>query len=240
MTNIAGYGLVAVALLACADSGRAQAPQSRAQTVVAASKRVTGGSAWDELQGCHEEGTHAAGAVAYRTWFSLRRYGIRMESRRGETGGAIGFNGTASWRTNGGGGVDIASEGDAVREAVTTAYLSSNGFFFPARFPAAFRYVREAAHGGRTYDVLEIAPEGGRPLEYWFDRTSHFLGRVVDRQGTPPVTVEATDYRRAGRVTVAFTLTTIGPDGAALDRGNLISFACGPIDAALFDPPAAP
>ena len=239
MKNPGAYRVAVIALLASADPGRAQAPPSRAEAVVAASKQATGGSAWDELQGCYEEGTYAGGGIAYRTWFRLTGYGIRVESRSDGVTRTIGFNGNASWRTDGAGGVDVRTDADGLREAITTAYLSSNGFFFPERFRASFGYARQAEHGGRSFDVVEITPAGGRPLDYWFDRDTHFLGRVVDRRGTMPVTVEAGDYRRAGNVAVAFSLDMIGPDGAIANRGVLTALSCGPVDAALFDPPAA-
>jgi hypothetical protein len=224
------FALVAVA------ANPARAAEPRAEAIVAAFKQVTGGSAWDRLQGCYEQGSHAGG-VAYRTWFSMMRYGMRIESRRGDSTRAMGFNGRASWRTNGAGGVDVQQDEAALREGITTAYLSSNGFFFPGRFPASFRYLREATHDGRTFDVLEITPVGGRALDYWFDRASHFLSRIVDSQGTPPVTVEADDYRHAGAIMVAFRLTTLGPDGAVADQGVLSSLTCHARDDASFDPP---
>ncbi len=83
-------------------------------------------------------------------------------------------------------------------------------------------------------------PRGGRPVDYWFDRETHLLARVVDNQETPPVTIEAGDYRRVGAVAVAFSLNRIGPDGAVLDRGVVTSLTCRSVDAALFDPPRTP
>jgi hypothetical protein len=240
MKSVVRYGLAILALLACSNPGRTRAPASRADAVVAASKRASGGSAWDRLQGCYEEGTHAGGSITYKTWFSVRRYGMRVESRRGGSTRTMGFNGKASWQTNDTGGVDVRSDADALKEAIVTAYLSNNGFFFPKRFPATFKYVREAAEPGRTFDVLEIAPRGGRPVEFWFDRSTHLLQRVVDNQGTPPVKVEAGDYRRVGNLTVAFSLTVFGPDGNVLDRGAVTSLSCRSVDAASFDPPKTP
>jgi hypothetical protein len=239
MKRIPRAGLALAAILAAMQPASAETPAARARAIVAAFREATGGRAWDRLETCHEQGTHGDGAVAYQTWFSLRRYGMRVESRRGEGPARIvGFNGAASWQTNRAGGVDVRRDEEGLREAVTTAYLSSNGFFFPGRFPASFRYVGEAAHGGRIFDVVEIAPRGGRPIDYWFDRDTHLLSRVVDRGQTPPVTVEAGDYRRAGDIMVPFSLVVIGPDGAVADRGALTALTCRPVDGALFDPPA--
>lgn len=240
MKKLALCGLAVCTFMASSSSGRAQAPISRAQEVVMASKQATGGTAWDTLEGCYEEGTHADGRISYRTWFSMRRYGMRMESDRDGATRTVGFNGRSRWQKNGTDIVEVSRDKAALVEAITTAYVSSNGFYFPQRFPADFRYVREAVHGGRKFDVVQITPRGGRGAEYWFDRATHFLSRVVDKQEAPPIVFEARDYRRAGKVSVAFNLSRLGPDGAVVDQGVLTSLTCHSVDAALFDPPVGP
>lgn len=239
MSNAARLGL-ALAALGAWQLPLAAQPPGRAEAIVAAFRDATGGAAWDRLDGCYEEGTHADGRIAYRTWFSLRRYGMRLESRRGEDPPrTVGFNGSASWRSDPAGGVEVRRDEASLREAATTAYLSSNGFFFPDRFPAAFRYLGEEAHGGRTFDVVEIVPRSGHALDYWFDRDTRLLVRVVDRRRPDaPVTVEAGDYRRAGEISVPFSLVMIGPDGRVADRGVVTSLACRPTDSILYDPPS--
>lgn len=230
-----------VALLLCplfAGIGEARTSTPNAESIVAASKRATGGTAWDKPQGCIERGTHGDGAVTYLTRFSLREYGIRTDGDRGGSTRSMGFDGKVRWQTAGPGKVDLGSDPASLREAIVTNYLSINGFFFPDRFPASFRYVRPAVEGARRFDVVEITPRGGRPFEIWFDSRTHFIQRVIDTQGTPAVRVEASDYRRgAGGLVVAYRLDVFGPDGAILDRGALSSFECGLIDAAVFAPP---
>jgi len=240
MKNAADHGLAAFALLACAGPGLTRSPAAKAEAVIAASKRATGGSAWDKLEGCYETGTHAGGAIKYKTWFDLRRYGIRVESERGGSTRAMGFNGTASWKSNSTGGVDVATGGNPLKEAIVTAYLSNNAFYFPNRFPADLHYMHKAKERSRVFDVLKVTPEGGRPIELWFDSRSHLLRRVVDNHGTPPVRVEATDYRRAGKISAAFKLTVTDREGQVVDQGALTSLSCGPIDTRLFDPPKNP
>lgn len=215
-------------------------PPGRAEAIVAAFRGATGGNAWDRLDGCHEQGSHGGG-ISYQTWFSVRRYGMRLESRRGDGPTRISaFNGETSWQDDGAGGIAIRRDAETLREAITTAYVSSNGFFFPDRFPAVFRYLREDRNGGRAFDVVEIVPRGGHALDYWFDRETHLLRRVVDRrQPAAPVTVEADDYRRSGEVSVAFNINVLAPDGRVADRGLLTALTCHSSDAALYDPPSA-
>lgn len=222
-----------------AGAGEARAPASKAEAVLAAAKRATGGVAWDKPQGCTEEGTHGDGAVNYRTRFSLRDYGMRIDSERGGQKRAMGFNGKARWQAGGDGKVNILTDPASIGEGIVTNYLSINGFFFPKRFPAEVRYVRAAQEGDRQFDVIEIAPKGGRPLEVWFDGRTHLIQRVVDTHGTPAVRVEASDYRRSGGLVVAYKLDVFTPDGAVADRGALTSFRCGAIEDGIFDPPVA-
>lgn len=223
-----------------ADTSHAAALPSKAEQIVAAAKRATGGAAWDAPQGCHEEGTHGDGAVTYTTTFSLRRYGMRVDSMRAGQGRSIGFNGKVQWQTGPGGKVRSRSDPAGIEEGIVTDYLSINGFFFPDRFPATFTYLRAAKESDRRFDVIEITPKGGRPLEVWFDRKTHLIQRVVDTHGSPAVRVEARNYRRVAGLSVAYNLDVFGPDGAAVDRGAVTSFQCGPIDDASFDPPSEP
>ena len=232
---------IMIALILCsAIAGMSEARTSKpnAAMIVAASKRATGGTAWDRPQGCIERGTHASGAITYLTRFSLREYGMRTDGDRGGKVRSMGFDGKVRWQAAGPGKADIGSDPASLREAIVTNYLSINGFFFPDRFPATFRLVRAAVEGGRRFDIVEITPKGGRPLEVWFDSHTHLIRRVVDTQGTPAVTVEASDYRRgADGLMVAYRLDVFGPDGSVMDRGSVASFQCGPIDPAIFAPP---
>ena len=225
-----------------AISGISEARTStpKAEAIVAASKRVTGGIAWDKPEGCIERGTHADGAVTYLTRFSMRAYGMRTDSDRGGKVRSMGFDGKVRWQTAGPGKADIGSDLASLQEAMVTNYLSNNGFFFPDRFPATFRIVRAATEGARRFDIVEITPTGGRPLEVWFDSRTHLIQRVVDTHGTPAVRVEASDYRRgADGLMVAYRLDVFGTDGTIMDRGAVASFQCGPIDPAIFAPPNA-
>jgi hypothetical protein len=211
----------------------------KAQTIIAAAKRATGGATWDKPEGCIERGTHGDGAITYLTRFSLREYGMRTDGNRGGKVRSMGFDGKVRWQTAGPGKADIGSDPASLQEAIVTNYLSINGFFFPDRFPATFRFVRAATEGARRFDIVDITPKGGRPLEVWFDSRTHLIQRVVDTQGTPAVRVEASDYRRgADGLTIAYRLDVFGPDGSVMDRGAVASFQCGPIDRAIFTPPA--
>ena len=215
----------------------AREPLSKADVVIAAAKRATGGTRWDRAAGCHEEGTRGGG-ITYTTRFSLEKYGMRVDSRRGENVRSMGFDGKTRWQAMSG-KTQIRNDAGSIREATLTNYLSINGFFFPHRFPATIVYVREASEAGRKFDILAITPQGARTLEVWFDHRTHLVQRVVDQQGVPPVTVEASANRRVGGFVIATKLRVSGFDGTLVDTGNVTSFRCGPIEGGIFDPPSA-
>ena len=219
--------------------GKARAPLPKAEAVIVAAKRATGGVAWDKPQGCTEEGTHGDGAIAYRTRFSLRNYGMRIDSERGGHKRSMGFNGKARWQSGADGKIGILSDPASLEEGTLSNYLSISGFFFPDRFPATFKYIRAARDGDRKFDVIEIAPKGGRPLEVWFDARTHLIQRVVDTHGSPAARVEASDYRLVDGLMVAYKLDVFTPDGAVADRGAVTSFRCGMVDSSIFNPPVA-
>ena len=83
-----------IALMLCpatAGISEARIATPKAETIIAASKRATGGIAWNTPQGCIERGTHADGAVTYLTRFSLREYGMRTDGDRGGKVRSMGF-----------------------------------------------------------------------------------------------------------------------------------------------------
>lgn len=234
---LARWLAVAAVLLVPIGLSAQQAPPS-AGAVLAAAKEASGGAAWDSFDGALERGTH--GTAPYRTWMLFRRYGFRMESGAGEAVRIHGFNGRTDWTMAGSRAAPIAL-GPAMRaETITTAYFTSWGFFFPDRFPATFRTLADQSQDDRAFDVVEVTPGGGRPVELWFDRSTHLLARIVDREGQPAVSVEASDYRPVGPLLIPFGATLRTMDGTVVDRGQIESIEFGAVDPRLLDPPAAP
>jgi hypothetical protein len=168
MTSIRAIGMLLLCSIITVPS-RADPTKKNAETIVAASKAATGGAAWDKPQGCTERGTHGDGAITYLTRFSLRDYGMRTDGERDGNIRSTGFDGKASWRTAGPGQVDIKSDPASLQEAITSNYLSINGFFFPERFPAVLKYIRSEKENAETFDVIEITPQGpvGPKLRFW-------------------------------------------------------------------------
>jgi hypothetical protein len=228
--------MAVTAALAASGPASARDATPDPMAIIQAAKAASGGQAWERLTGSFEQGAH--GATTYTTWLDHRCYCMKSESVRDGRHTTIGFNGRVQWRLAPDGRLSIRNDPETVREAVTTAYVSINGYFFPRRFPARFRYLQAASEGGRAFDVVEASPEGGRAFQLWFDRGSHLLARVVDDQGSPPVSVELSDHRRIGRVLVAFRGVVRTQAGAVIDEGRVGSVVYRSVPARTFDPPA--
>jgi hypothetical protein len=226
------------AAVVCAAPMLAAAAGHDPASILRQAKAAAGGAAWDAKTGSYEEGVH--GAVRYKTWLDYRTYRMRSESEHDGVRSTVGFNGKISWRVGPDGKVTVKDDPDTLREAITTAYASNAGYFWPDRFPATFRYVREARAGGRTFDVIEVAPKGGRAFEVWFDRRTHLLGRIVDQKGTPPVWVEIKPPRRVGDVTVSMGGVIHSFDGAFSEDMRVASVEYRDVPDSTFDPPASP
>lgn len=202
-----------------------------ATEIFAAAKAASGGKAWDALTGSYEKGSH--GPVTYETWLDFRAYGTRMISVTPNGSQEQGFDGAVAWRRAGSNPTQSSRDPAALREAVITAYVSNNGFFFPERFPARTDYLRHEV----GFDVVRVEPTGGRPIELWFDSRTHLLARIVDNAGPQPVTVSLSDYRKVGEVLIAFRAVVTGPGGVLLDEGKVDIVDHRPVDRSVFAPP---
>lgn len=243
--------LLSLLLSSVALQARAQGYTPAAERVVAQARTAAGGASWYRLRGWREQGRQ--GGAPYERWIDPVRYGLRNETH--EPGGlhVDGFNGQAVWQILPDGMTTAVNDHAALAQARTTAFFGADCFFYPGRFDVRGDYKGVRGHRGRDYDVVEVQPWGGQPRELWFDRRTHLLGRIVDRTGGRPLAVTVSDYRRVGRVLVAFRYAPEpgGPPGATARQIDSVVLA--PVDRDLFSlehpaliskarppPPAAP
>jgi hypothetical protein len=227
------------AALACAAGvADAEIYSPAAQHVLARARAATGGDGWNILRGMHETGQ--LGGVHYERWLDPLRYGARLETYEPKGKHVHGFNGGGDWQILPDGAVTGVDDRATVAQARTDAFFAVNAFFYTGRFDAHGVLLGVRKVGNRAFDVVQIQPVGGKPRELWFDRRTHLLGRIVDRTGPQPVTVEVSDYRRVGPVLVAFTYATEGGGPAHTQDRQIESLDFRPADRSLFSLPRPP
>lgn len=213
---------LAVSLLAAAASAQAPAPARTAPAPVtkpdpaallAAAKSASGGNAWDALRTQRSEVKLAAagleGAVErlvdIATGRSLLRFSI------GPLSGAAGYDGKTVWTQDGQDPPKVETAAAALELAVNAAYRDKLAFWFPERSRARIEYKERAQADGRAYEVVTIAPEGGRTFEFWIDAETKLIERLVEREAEVTRTEIYSDRREVQGVRIPFhTRTTRG------------------------------
>jgi hypothetical protein len=235
------FNAVVAAVLACAllpGHALAQGFSPAAQRVLAQARAASGGAGWNVLRGWRLTGQRDG--MRYEAWFDPLRYGARIETHEPAGLHVHGFNGQADWQILPSGALTGADDHATLAQARTAVFLRVNGFFYPGRYMARGDYLGVRSSQGRSFDVLNLRPADGKPLELWFDRASHLLGRVIDRTGASAVTTELSDYRKVGPVLVAFHATIDPGDGARPLQDQVQSLVFIPADRNLFSLPPPP
>lgn len=242
MKFFAPLSLIALCFLASPAS--AQATGRDPLAIVAAFRAATGGAAWDGLDGVYRTDTH--GGETYLTWVDLHRPAMRRESQGSGGRRVEAYNGRDAWWRGGYVPEDYHRELEVSRglldqyQAVTNAFIAAQGYFFPDRFPFAARWIREEREGSALLDVVELAPDGGFVLDYWFDRASGLLVRITAPDDARAMRIDYGDYRQVGPVRVAHATTVRSWRGGVLDRGQLRTLEFRAIPARMFEPGVAP
>ncbi|OHB29177.1 MAG: hypothetical protein A2790_17155 [Phenylobacterium sp. RIFCSPHIGHO2_01_FULL_69_31] len=232
--------LVALAALwAAMAGGVAQAQYApEAVRVMERARAATGGAAWARVAGVHEVGTEEG--FRHERWADPLRFGLRTDVA-GPAGRVVrGYNGAGAWSLHPAGANVSGEPAPDLRAARTDAYVAGYGYYFRSRFDARASYVGQRRADGRAFEVVKVHPNGGAARELWFDRKTGLLGRIVEAEGAKPLTVEVSDYRKVGALSVPFRFVTMG-GGLAKPRTRVLeTVQFAPVDRALFSLPARP
>ena len=93
------------------------------------------------------------------------------------------------------GTVTLQQGGDALALAVNNSYRISRKWWKPDRGGADIVNRGRKNNAGTEYDVLTITPKGGTPFDVWFDAETHFLVRMIEKQGPATIIATMSDYR---------------------------------------------
>ena len=153
------------------------------QRLLADMKAACGGSAWDQAKAWHERSTAEIPGMPLlenEVWHDLHSLKSAMVSKAGgRVMRAAGYNGTVAWLRGPDGQVRTSDDPARLRQQRRDAYLSSFGWFFPDRFPAALKLMDEADFEGGRYLVLNIAPLDAEPFDLWVDPKTRLVRRIV-------------------------------------------------------------
>lgn len=189
------------------------ATASDVDDILARSKAAAGGDAWDAVAGLHVEAAVAVGGLegTVEGWEDVRTCRTSSAFELGPIHGAEGFDGEALWSQDKSGQVHLDDSVGAHQRAVNQAWLRCLAYWYPERWPAEVGYARHEDEGERTFHVLSVHPEGGRPFELWIDGSTYLPDRTVDPSDMETRTDTYSDYRDVdvgdgAKVRVAFGL----------------------------------
>ena len=205
-----------LALTALAATPALAAPA--ADDVLAANKSATAGAAWDgkatfEVEYAYS-GQGLTGNASSREDLThgafIDKYAI------GPNTGATGWDGATAWQMEPSGTVTEQAGGDIIPLANNEAYRDQNLWWRSDHGGAVVAGDGQKTDKVATFDVLTVTPRGGKPFDAWFDARTHLLTRIVEVQGTLPITTSFSDYAPVDGVQVARTQViddTSGPSG---------------------------
>ena len=223
---------------------QAAAPDRAAERILAAAKQASGGAAWDKIDTIVVDVTlktaHGEAAAGSKT--DLRNGRDLLHFTMGPMSGAMGWDGKQAWTIdpNTGAGV-VERSPQEIAQRRTAAYSNAYGFYFPSRWPVSARHMGRVKQGNASFDVVAIKPEGGAPMELWFNAETHLIERQVSPQGQPPQTQYFSDHRQVGGVTIPFsTRSVITANGQEMHTSQVTSVKVNaPLGDADFAAPAA-
>jgi hypothetical protein len=185
-----------------ATAARAEDPRA----LLARAKEAAGGSAWDRVETLHSKVRLAASGLSgtAESWEDVLTGRFLETFTLGPVTGAEGFDGTVNWEIDPSGTVTVSDSGDSREGTADEAYRRSVSYWYPNRHKAEILDSGERREGGRTFRVLRITPEGGRPFDLWLDAATLLADRTVERRSNEVRTTRYSDYRTVEGIRLPF------------------------------------
>lgn len=183
------------ALLALPADG-AQDP--RAMQALAQAKAAMNGAAWDGVHYMRTKMHLATSGLSgtnetladTKTGAFVNRYDL------GVAKGANGYDGKTVWSQDDSGQVAVQGDEASRQTAINEAYRNANGYW-RADLAADITWGGMQKDGKRSFDVVRITPENGRPFDLWIDAKSHLFDRTIEKGATRTNTTLFGDWRAA-------------------------------------------
>jgi hypothetical protein len=196
--------LAALAMLTIPNPQPASAADPAA--ILARAKEATGGKAWDPVRAIHTQGRIATGGLegTAESWEDVRTGRSLTTFSLGPVKGAEGFDGQEKWSQDASGQTRVEGGGDSREGSVNEAYRRKLAYWYPERGKAEIAYLEERTEDGRSFHILRIVPDGGRPFDLWVDAGTWRIDRVVEKTAAATTANLFSDYREVDGVLFPF------------------------------------
>jgi len=182
--------------------------------LLAAAKAASGGAAWDALRTQHSEVRLTAAGMTgtVERWNDIATGQSTLRYSIGPLTGASGFDGKSVWTQDGTDAPKVETDAAALELAANAAYRDKLAFWYPDRGRARIEFKERRESEGRKYDVVTIAPEGGRPFEFWLDAETHLIAQLAEREAQATRVEHYSDRREVQGVRIPFKVRTTRGD----------------------------
>jgi len=178
--------------------------------ILAKAKAASGGATWDRFKSQHTKVRITSGGrtANVERWVDVRTGRSNLVYEIAGAKGVQGYDGSHAWSREGNEPArpEISSVGREL--ATNAAYRDKLAFWFPDRARAKIEYKERASIGVNGYDVISITPEGGRPFDFWINRDTGLIERLVEPEAVETRTETYSDYRDVQGVKVPFRVQT--------------------------------
>ena len=186
----------------------AAATPSCAQDILAKSKQAMGGKAWDGIRTTYSKGTVTTSGLngPAESWQDNLTGKYLEKYQLGPASGADGFDGKQVWSQDSSGEPRAEGAANAKQGAADEAYRNAMAYWYPERWPAQIECSGRKEEKGKSFEVLRITPEGGRPFDLWIDIATNLFDRTVEKTDIETRTTYFSDYRTVQGVKVPFSV----------------------------------
>jgi predicted aspartyl protease len=212
-----------------------------ARRVLSDARSASGGKTWNHVRSFVAVGTEESSGFA-KTWREVvdlksPRMMIRVEA------GIVHlhkvWNGVDKWRQQSSGGVHKLDSEFGRRNALTDEWIEQRRYLAGG---AGARMSRPeiTTDGNAKFITITAIPEGGNPVDLWFDFSSHLLARTVRRQNLETETIRYNDYRTVDGVELPYLMTEDDGHPAEVETTQVSSYALNKAPDGDFAPPRRP
>jgi PDZ domain-containing protein/aspartyl protease len=208
-----------------ANTGTTPAPPN-ASRVLSETRTASGGNAWNRVRSLVAAGTTESSGIS-RTWrevVDLRSPRMMIRVEAGIVQSHQTWNGVDSWRQKSSGGVHKLDSQFGRANALTDEWLEQRRYLAGSR-GARMSSPEIRTDGNARFITMTAVPEGGTPVDLWFDSGSHLLARTVRRQNLETETVQYSDYRTVDGIKLPYLVTKDDGHPAEIETTRVSRYA---------------